>query len=234
MDEDVEHKNPLCNACRLYYKSHQTFRTVDMCNKPKKVFRLRDIPKNERMCVNCGETKSTWRFVDDKLYCNPCGQHRKRHGRDRTMIAKTQQRILPPLLRNVDSDSEHFKSFGMPSTPVSSPMIVPQLFASDANVVGASHAQLFQDTGNIADENLILYATPALPSSSSTSSNAGMIASYLQNADHISQKRIVHSAVNLPVNSIADGQVRFIQEKQTSKFCSTKFQDALQSLDGFQ
>lgn len=72
----------------MYLAHHGQHRTAEMCNKPKKICRLNLIKPKDRVCVNCKQVKSTfWRFVDEKLYCNPCGQYRRRHYVPRDPIA---------------------------------------------------------------------------------------------------------------------------------------------------
>lgn len=83
---DIHRIQPFCSACKLYYDFHRRHRPRSLAKAPKKNMRLKKIPLADRICTNCSTLVTpVWRFVGDNLYCNRCGQYRRKHGIDRPL-----------------------------------------------------------------------------------------------------------------------------------------------------
>jgi ribosomal protein L34E len=80
MKRDYGKKKPFCNACKLFFDKNRKHRPLKVCQGPASQKRA-PRPTFGRVCWNCKTTETcTWRFIEDKSYCNACGQHQARHG----------------------------------------------------------------------------------------------------------------------------------------------------------
>ena len=79
---DPDHLTPYCSPCKLYWDSNRRHRPKNLVTQPPKIMRLKSIPKEDRICVNCNVTNTPlWRFIGMDLCCNACAQFWNKYGK---------------------------------------------------------------------------------------------------------------------------------------------------------